>query len=228
MHEHINHALHCEALNSIFEEIAAYWSMYEPLFCHPGSFKICLGAHTNFAVWWGVSVSLNYSAIENLPSNRNIQPQVSTAMSYVGMFMHVAYMPLTPLSTKCLHGCPEPVNGSCLLFCTSPPRNHWALCFHTWAGQVQLGLAKPQLGPVNSAGVELNSEHHLPLCRSTAPMVALHLQAIKHNNGHLKKKELFEKTGVCMFLFFVVVVPLCHEGEYGFLARCCCGKWLFS
>lgn len=59
--------------------------------------------------------------------------------------------------------------------------------FYTCAGQVQFSLAKPQLGSVNSAGVELNSEHHLPLCCSTPPMVALHLQTLRQEDNHFPK-----------------------------------------
>lgn len=46
----------------------------------------------------------------------------------------------------------------------------------TCACHVQFCLAKPQLGSVNGARVELDPEHHLSLCRLTPPMVALHLQ----------------------------------------------------
>lgn len=110
--------------------------------------------------------------------------RVSTVMLCAAMFMRVMSMPFAPHSSRFLHGCPEAVNVSCLLFLTFPTKS-LSLCFHTWAGQVQLSLAKPQLGTVNGAGVELNSEHHLPLRRPAPPVVALHLQAVEHSSSYL-------------------------------------------
>lgn len=49
---------------------------------------------------------------------------------------------------------------------------------YTCAGQVQFSLAKPQLGSVNGAGVELDPEHHLSLCCSAPSVVALYLRYI--------------------------------------------------
>lgn len=122
------------------------------------------------------------------------------------------------------------VNCSCLLF-PAFPKNPQILCFSTCAGQVQFSLAKPQLGSVNSAGVELNSEHHLPLCCSTPPMVALHLKTLTQENDHFtlnvsKKVVIYvDRCDPTVFIIFICfVVLLCFEAKYVFTACCCCGN----
>ncbi len=64
------------------------------------------------------------------------------------------------------------------------PKKPLSFYYCTCAGQVQFSFAKPQLGSMNSAGVELDSEHHFPLRCMTPPVVTLDLQRRMQENDH--------------------------------------------
>lgn len=111
-------------------------------------------------------------------------------MHYVVAFKHMYHKYLSLNSLMDVSWLYKTVSSSCSLF-PALPKNLPSLCFCTCTGQVQFSLAKPQLGSVNSAGVELNSEHHLPLCCSSPPMVALHLQTLMQENDHFMGNVLY-------------------------------------
>lgn len=64
---------------------------------------------------------------------------------------------------------------SCLKKSLSLPSPQ-TLPLHTSTGLIQLPLAEPQLCPVDGAGVDLQSEHCVPLCTLGPSVVTLHLQ----------------------------------------------------